>query len=71
MCDHLELRDQSVRRQGPRDFRGVQSAEAGGRFAVSDVVVRGDDVPSELRRSMELWVSCVAGALEKSTYRSM
>jgi hypothetical protein len=42
----------------------------GGRFAVSDVVVRGDDVPAELRRSMELWVGCVAGALEESTYRS-
>ena len=42
----------------------------GGRFAVSDVVVRGDDVPPELRRSMELWVGCVAGALEEAIYRS-
>ena len=42
----------------------------GGRFAVSDVVVRGDDVPADLRRSMELWVGCVAGALEESAYRS-
>jgi arsenite methyltransferase len=42
----------------------------GGRFAVSDVVVRGDDVPAEVRRSMELWVGCVAGALEERTYRS-
>ena len=42
----------------------------GGRFAVSDVVVRGDDVPAELRRSMELWVGCVAGALEESAYRA-
>jgi arsenite methyltransferase len=41
----------------------------GGRFAVSDVVVRGEDVPAELRRSMELWVGCVAGALEESAYR--
>jgi arsenite methyltransferase len=41
----------------------------GGRFAVSDVVVRGDDVPVEARRSMELWVGCVAGALEEATYR--
>jgi arsenite methyltransferase len=40
----------------------------GGRFAVSDVVVRGD-VPDAVRRSMELWVGCVAGALEESTYR--
>ena len=35
----------------------------GGRFAVSDVVVRGR-MPPEVRRSMELWVGCVAGALE-------
>jgi ubiquinone/menaquinone biosynthesis C-methylase UbiE len=42
----------------------------GGRLAVSDVVVSGDDVPAELRRSMELWVGCVAGALEESAYRS-
>ena len=39
----------------------------GGRFAVSDVVIRGE-VPSELRRSMELWVGCVAGALEEDEY---
>jgi ubiquinone/menaquinone biosynthesis C-methylase UbiE len=42
----------------------------GGRFAVSDVVVRGGDVPAALRRSLELWVGCVAGALEESTYRT-
>lgn len=42
----------------------------GGRFAVSDVVVRGDDMPVEVRRSLELWVGCVAGALEEATYRS-
>jgi ubiquinone/menaquinone biosynthesis C-methylase UbiE len=41
----------------------------GGRFAVSDVVVKGEDVPAEVRRSMELWVGCVAGALEESSYR--
>jgi len=39
----------------------------GGRFAVSDVVVRGD-VPPELKRSMELWVGCVAGALRDDAY---
>jgi arsenite methyltransferase len=39
----------------------------GGRFAVSDVVVRGD-VPAGVRRSMELWVGCIAGALEESQY---
>src|SRR5436309_12881295 len=41
----------------------------GGRFAVSDVVVRGD-VPADVRRSMELWVGCIAGALEEKEYRS-
>ena len=39
----------------------------GGRFAVSDVVVRGE-VPGEVRQSMELWVGCVAGALEEMDY---
>ena len=39
----------------------------GGRFAVSDVVVRGE-VPAEVRRSMELWVGCVAGALEERDF---
>jgi SAM-dependent methyltransferase len=39
----------------------------GGRFAVSDVVVRGE-IPSDVRRSMELWVGCVAGALEEHEY---
>jgi arsenite methyltransferase len=39
----------------------------GGRFAVSDVVVRGD-VPKEVRRSVELWVGCIAGALEETEY---
>ena len=41
----------------------------GGRFAVSDVVVRGP-VPSEIRRNIELWIGCVAGALEESEYRN-
>ena len=41
----------------------------GGRFAVSDVVVRGDKLPEAIRRSMELWVGCVAGALEENSYR--
>src|SRR5712664_1149689 len=40
----------------------------GGRFAVSDVVVRGE-VPAELRKSIELWIGCVAGALEEREYR--
>lgn len=41
----------------------------GGRFAVSDVVVRGD-VPEEVRKSMLLWVGCIAGALEENEYRT-
>jgi arsenite methyltransferase len=41
----------------------------GGRLAVSDVVVKGD-VPAEIRRSVELWVGCVAGALKDSEYTS-
>jgi arsenite methyltransferase len=39
----------------------------GGRFAVSDVVVRGS-VPEAVRKSMLLWVGCIAGALEESEY---
>jgi len=39
----------------------------GGRFAVSDVVVRGD-VPFEIRRNLELWVGCIAGALQETEY---
>jgi arsenite methyltransferase len=41
----------------------------GGRFAVSDVVVRGT-VPDEVRKSMLLWVGCIAGALEEKDYLS-
>jgi arsenite methyltransferase len=41
----------------------------GGRFAVSDVVTRGD-IPEEIRKNMLLWVGCVAGALEENEYRS-
>jgi SAM-dependent methyltransferase len=41
----------------------------GGRFAVSDVVVRGE-VPADIRRSVELWIGCVAGALSEDDYRA-
>ena len=41
----------------------------GGRFAVSDVVVRGE-VPDAVRQSMLLWVGCIAGALEEQDYRA-
>src|ERR1700752_3796952 len=39
----------------------------GGRLAVSDVVMRGE-VPAEIRKSMELWVGCIAGALQETEY---
>jgi len=41
----------------------------GGRFAVSDVVTRGE-MPAEIRQSVLLWVGCVAGALEEQDYRN-
>ena len=42
----------------------------GGRFAVSDVVVRGE-LPAVVRHNMELWVGCIAGALEEGEYRRL
>jgi SAM-dependent methyltransferase len=39
----------------------------GGQLAVSDVIVRGD-VPPAIRRDMELWVGCIAGALDEADY---
>jgi arsenite methyltransferase len=42
----------------------------GGRFAVSDVVSQGE-LPADLRRDMEAWVGCVAGALEENEYRRL
>ena len=41
----------------------------GGRFAVSDVVTRGD-IPAEIRKNILLWVGCVAGALDESEYKA-
>jgi SAM-dependent methyltransferase len=41
----------------------------GGRFAVSDVVTRGD-IPAEIRKNVLLWVGCVAGALDEGEYRA-
>ena len=41
--------------------------KAGGRFAVSDIVIRGA-MPQEIRHSVELWAGCVAGALEEAVY---
>jgi ubiquinone/menaquinone biosynthesis C-methylase UbiE len=42
----------------------------GGRFAVSDVVFRGE-VPEAVKRSVELWIGCVAGALQEAEYRGL
>ena len=42
----------------------------GGRFAVSDVVCRGE-IPAEIRRNMELWIGCVAGALEEGEFKRL
>jgi arsenite methyltransferase len=47
-------------------FRVLKS---GGRFAVSDVVTRGD-VPAEIRRDVLLWIGCIAGALREDEYRA-
>ena len=55
----------------PRVLReAFRVLKPGGRFAVSDVVVRGE-VPPAVRRSMELWVGGVAGALEESEFRRL
>jgi SAM-dependent methyltransferase len=42
----------------------------GGRFAVSDIVLRGE-LPDGIRRSLEMWAGCVAGALQEEEYRSL
>jgi SAM-dependent methyltransferase len=52
----------------PAVFReAFRVLKPGGRLAVSDVIVRGQ-VPDDVRRSMELWVGCIAGALEDTAY---
>jgi SAM-dependent methyltransferase len=47
----------------------VRVLKPGGRLAISDIVVRGP-VPPDIRRNVELWIGCVAGALEESEYRA-
>lgn len=42
----------------------------GGRFAVSDIVVRGE-IPANIRRNVELWAGCVAGALDEMEYQTL
>ncbi|MDT8436185.1 MAG: arsenite methyltransferase [Gemmatimonadota bacterium] len=51
-------------------IEAFRALRPGGRFAVSDVVVRGE-IPAEVRRSLELWAGCVAGALEEDEYRRL
>ena len=64
---HLQLRDQSVGGQGSRDREAFRVLRPGGRFAVSDVVVRGE-VPAEVQHNVELWVGCIAGAMQETEY---
>ncbi len=55
----------------PRVLReAFRVLKPGGRFAVSDVVVQGE-LPNEIRRSLELWAGCIAGALEEGEYRRL
>ena len=55
----------------PRVIReAFRVLKPGGRFAVSDVVVKGD-VPADIRKSIELWIGCVAGALEEAEFRQL
>ncbi len=59
---NLSVDKEKVFREANRVLR------SGGRFAVSDIVIRGSLDP-EIRRNVEAWIGCVAGALEEDEYR--
>ena len=79
--EHIPLPDNSVDvvisncviNLSPDKDRALREAfrvlKPGGRFAVSDVVTRGD-APAEVRQNMLLWVGCIAGALQDTEYIS-
>lgn len=79
--DHIPLPDNSVDlvisncviNLSPDKDRVLAEAfrvlKPGGRFAVSDIVIRGE-MPAEIQRSLELWAGCVAGALEEHDYKT-
>jgi len=50
-------------------YEAFRVLKPGGRFAIADVVVRGD-VPAEIKRNVELWCGCIAGALKDSEYQA-
>ncbi|HEX9162906.1 MAG TPA: arsenite methyltransferase [Thermoanaerobaculia bacterium] len=55
----------------PQVFReAFRVLKPGGRFAVSDIVSRGE-IPADVRKDMELWAGCIAGALEENEYRNL
>jgi len=79
--DHIPLPDHSVDliisncviNLSPDKDRVLAEAfrvlKPGGRFAVSDIVIRGE-MPAEIQRSLELWAGCMAGALEEHDYKA-
>lgn len=79
--EHIPLPDNSVdvvisncviNLSGDKDqvlHEAFRVLKPGGRFAVSDVVTRGE-VPAEVRQNMLLWVGCIAGALQDEDYRA-